>query len=39
MAAGADLTADGYNDVIVGAAGSDGYASGGGAVYLLSGWQ
>jgi hypothetical protein len=39
LAAGADLTGDGQDDVLVGAAGSSAGASGGGAVYLLDGWD
>ncbi|MDP2311101.1 MAG: MopE-related protein [Pseudomonadota bacterium] len=38
LASGGDADGDGVEDLLVGASGSDGVASGGGAVYVLFGW-
>jgi hypothetical protein len=38
LAGGGDADGDGKLDLLIGATGSDGYASGGGAVYTVLGW-
>ncbi len=38
LAGGGDADGDGNDDLLVGATGSDGSASGGGAVYVVPGW-
>jgi hypothetical protein len=38
VAGGGDADNDGKDDLLIGATGSDGVASGGGAVYVVRGW-